>query len=217
VAYHTLPVRHGMTVGELARMFAAERKLKVKLTVIPVDGWKRSDYWHDTGLTWVNPSPNMRSETAAVLYPGIGLLETTNVSVGRGTDSPFEVLGAPWIDEQELAAAVNRAGAPGVKVVPIRFTPESSKFAGESCGGLNFVITDWDAFDSFELGMVVAHALRELYPKDWETKGYTRLLTNKKVYDEVVAGEDVADILSSVDEQVQEFRARRAHYLLYSE
>lgn len=217
VAYHTLPVRHGMTVGELARIFAAERKLKVKLTVIPVDGWKRGDYWHDTGLTWVNPSPNMRSEIAAVLYPGIGLLETTNVSVGRGTDSPFEVLGAPWIDEQELAAAVNRAGAPGVKVVPIRFTPESSKFAGESCGGLNFVITEWSAFDSFELGMVVAHALRELYPKDWETKGYTRLLTNKKVYDQVVAGEDVADILNSVDEQVQAFRARRAPYLLYSE
>ncbi len=100
-----------MTVGELARMFAAERKIDVKLTVVPVEDWRRSDYWYDTGLAWTNPSPNMRSPTEAVLYPGIGLLETTNVSVGRGTDTPFEVLGAPWIRERELAERVNRAAA----------------------------------------------------------------------------------------------------------
>jgi uncharacterized protein YbbC (DUF1343 family) len=149
------------------------------------------------------------------LYPGIGLLETTNVSVGRGTDAPFEVMGAPWIDERELAARVNRANPPGVRVVPIRFTPESSKFAGEQCGGLNFVITDWDAFRPFELGLVVALELRKLHPKDWDTKSYNRLLVNEEVYRDVLSGESVKSILDSVEPQVQQFRARREPYLLY--
>ena len=193
MAYHTLPVRHGMTVGELARMFAAERKLDVKLTVIPIDGWRRTDYWHDTGLAWINPSPNMRSETAAVLYPGIGLLETTNVSVGRGTDSPFEVMGAPWIDERELAERVNRANPPGVRVVPIRFTPTSSKFAGESCGGLNFVITDWDAFRSFELGLIVAHALRVAASRRVGSEAlHAAARRTSRFIARLLAGEDVA-------------------------
>ncbi len=215
VAYHPLPVRHGMTVGELARMFADERKLDLQLTVVPLKGWRRSDYWHDTGLEWVNPSPNMRSETAAVLYPGIGLLETTNVSVGRGTDTPFEVLGAPWIRERELAERVNRANPPGVRVVPTRFTPTSSKFAGESCGGLNFVITDWKAFRSFELGLVVAHALESQHPREWDAKSYQRLLANAAVYRRLVAGDDVASILKSVDVQTRAFRTRRKPFLLY--
>jgi len=215
VAYHPLPVRHGMTVGELARMFVAERKHDVTLTVIPAEGWRRNQVWHDTGLTWINPSPNMRSVTAALLYPGIGLLETTNVSVGRGTDSPFEVMGAPWIDERELAARVNRANPPGARVVPVRFTPTSSKFTGEECGGLNFVITDWDAFRPFELGMIVAHELRQLHPKEWEAKRYNRLLVNDKVFQAVLSGEDVKTILDSLEPQVQQFRARREPYLLY--
>ena len=142
-----------MTIGELARMFAEERNIDVEA--------RRSCRWKAGGgattcstpaSAWINPSPNMRSLEAAVLYPGIGLLETTNVSVGRGTDTPFEVMGAPWIRERELAERVNRANPPGVRVVPIRFTPTSSKFAGEECGGLNFVITDWNEFRSFELG-----------------------------------------------------------------
>jgi uncharacterized protein YbbC (DUF1343 family) len=157
----------------------------------------------------------MRSETEAVLYPGIGLLETTNISVGRGTDTPFEVIGAPWINERELADQVNRAIPTGVRVVPIRFTPTSSKFAGESCGGLNFVITDWNAFRSFDLGMVVAQALRSLYPNEWETKPYMKLLGSTNVYRRLTAGEDVSTILESVDEQVQEFRVRRAPFMLY--
>ncbi len=116
-------------------MFAKERKLDVKLTVIEMKGWRRGQYLFDTGLNWVNPSPNMRSLEAALLYPGIGLLETTNVSVGRGTDTPFEVMGAPWIRERELAELVNRANPPGVRVVPIRFTPTSSKFEGRNAAG----------------------------------------------------------------------------------
>jgi uncharacterized protein YbbC (DUF1343 family) len=215
VGHHTIPVRHGMTVGELARMFAKERDFDVELTVIPMKGWRRNQYWFDTDLTWVNQSPNMRSLEAALLYPGIGLLETTNVSVGRGTDTPFEVLGAPWIREQELAEFVNRANVPGVRVVPLRFTPTSSRFAGEECGGLHFIITDWHQFRSYELGLVVAHAIRKLHADDWQPKNYIRLLGNKQVYDRLIAGDDVTDILSQVERQTSQFRERRKPFELY--
>jgi uncharacterized protein YbbC (DUF1343 family) len=215
VGYHPIPVRHGMTLGELARMFAKERKLDVKLTVIEMKGWRRGQYLFDTGLRWTNPSPNMRSLEAALLYPGIGLLETTNVSVGRGTDTPFEVMGAPWIRERELAELVNRSNPPGVRVVPIRFTPTSSKHEGKECGGLNFVITNWDKFRSFELGLVVAHALRKLHRDDWDTKPYMRLLGNEEVHRRLLAGDEVATILKSVADDVSEFHARRRAFELY--
>jgi uncharacterized protein YbbC (DUF1343 family)/CubicO group peptidase (beta-lactamase class C family) len=215
VGYHTIPVRHGMTVGELARMFAKERNIEVKLTVIEMKGWRRDRYLFDTGLNWVNPSPNMRSLEAALLYPGIGLLESTNLSVGRGTDTPFEVMGAPWIRERELAELVNRANPPGVRVVPIRYTPTSSNFAGEECRGLNFVITDWREFRSFELGMVVAKALRELHRDDWQTEPYMRLLGNKEVHRRILAGDDVANILKFTEEHTSQFRQRRKPFLLY--
>ncbi|HEY3391265.1 MAG TPA: exo-beta-N-acetylmuramidase NamZ domain-containing protein [Lacipirellulaceae bacterium] len=215
VGYHPIPVRHGMTIGELARMFAKYRKLDVELTVIEMKGWRRGQYLFDTGLRWTNPSPNMRSLEAALLYPGIGLLETTNVSVGRGTDTPFEVMGAPWIHERELAEMVNAANPPGVRVVPVRFTPTSSKHEGKECGGLNFVITDWNEFRSFELGLVVAHALRKLYRDEWETKPYMRLLGNEEVYRRLLDGDDVASILTLVEDEVGAFRARRRAFELY--
>ena len=142
VGCHPIPLRHGMTVGELAKMFAADLKLDLDLTVIPCEGWRRSDAFDATGLEWVNPSPNMRSLTEAFLYPGIGLLEFTNLSVGRGTDTPFEVIGAPWLDGRVLADALAARRIPGVGFVPIRFTPSASKFKGEQCGGVNIVVTD---------------------------------------------------------------------------
>src|SRR5712691_5246959 len=127
---HPIPVRTGITIGEFARLAAAERKIPVKLTVVPMEGWERSRWFDETGLPWVNPSPNIRTLTQALLYSGIGLLEATNLSVGRGTDTPFELIGAPWIDGSKLAEALNRAGLAGVRFVPVRFTPKSSKFAG---------------------------------------------------------------------------------------
>jgi uncharacterized protein YbbC (DUF1343 family) len=142
-------------------------------------------------------------------------LETTNVSVGRGTDTPFEVMGAPWIRELELAELVNRSKPPGVRVVPIRFTPTSSKHEGKECGGLNFVITDWKEFRSFELGLVVAHALRKLHRDDWDTKPYMRLLGNEEVHRRLLDGEDVASILKSLEDELVEFRARRRAFELY--
>src|SRR6185436_20097676 len=146
VAFHPLPLRHGMTVGELAQMFKAERNLKLDLVVVPVEGWKREQWFDQTALPWINPSPNMRSLTEATLYPGIGLLESTNVSVGRGTDTPFEVLGAPWIDAQKLADYLNQRSIPGVRFVSVRFKPNASVFKNEDCGGFNIVITDRSAF-----------------------------------------------------------------------
>src|SRR5256714_1997264 len=141
-AYHTIPVRHGMTIGELAQLFNQERHVGCDLHVIKMEGWERAMWLDETNLTWVNPSPNMRSLTEASLYPGIGLLETTNVSVGRGTDTPFEVVGAPWIDGQQLAAYLNSRRTAGVRFVPVRFTPQSSVFKNEECGGVNVIITD---------------------------------------------------------------------------
>jgi uncharacterized protein YbbC (DUF1343 family)/CubicO group peptidase (beta-lactamase class C family) len=215
VGHHRLPIRYAMTIGELARMFAEERGTDADLSVVPMEGWRRNMYLYETNLQWVNTSPNMRSLRAAVLYPGIGMLEFTNISVGRGTDTPFEVLGAPWIRERELAEAVNRAEPPGVRVVPLRFTPTASRFAGEECGGLSFIITDWNQFRSFDLGLIVASALRKLHRDDWEPERWMRLLGNQDVYDRVMAGDDVTAILSSINEQTAKFRERMKRFQLY--
>jgi len=215
VGYHALPIRHGMTIGELARMFAKEREIKVDLTVVKLQGWRREMYWFDTGLAWVNPSPNMRSLRAAVLYPGIGMLEFTNLSVGRGTDTPFEVIGAPWLRERELEKKVNQMAPPGVRVVPVRFTPTSSRYAGEECGGLSFVITDWEKFRSFDLGLAIAHSLRELHPHDWESERWMRLLGSRAVYDRVLSGDDTSAILNSIEKDLARFLQRRKPYELY--
>jgi uncharacterized protein YbbC (DUF1343 family)/CubicO group peptidase (beta-lactamase class C family) len=215
VGCHTIPVRHGMTVGELAKMYRAERDIKVDLEVIEVEGWRRGDYWDATGLTWVNPSPNMRSLTEAILYPGMGIWETTNISVGRGTDTPFEVLGAPWIDGRQLAAKLNSAGLKGVRFIPIEFTPDDSKFKGQKCGGINVTITDREKIDSVAIGMELACTLRRLYPLDWSAKRADRLLINEEVYDAILDGADRAEIESLYGPGLEEFLERREEFLLY--
>lgn len=213
--YHQLPVRHGMTVGELARMFNDERKIGADLTVIKLEDWRREQWLDSTGLTWVNPSPNMRSLTQATLYPGIGLLETTNLSVGRGTDTPFEVIGAPWIDGQALAAALNARRIPGARFVPIRFTPRSSVFANEACGGINIIITNRSVFKPVACGIEIACQLRKLYPDNWKIDNYIRLLANRAVFEDLRSGKSSAEIISSWDSALNEFRNRRQKYLLY--
>jgi uncharacterized protein YbbC (DUF1343 family) len=140
IAYHALPVRHGMTIGELARLYNDERKLGCSLEVVRCQGWNRSELYDRTGLVWINPSPNMRSLTEAMLYPGVGLLEATNLATGRGTDTPFERVGAPWIDPIPFAAALNDANIPGARFVPINFTPRERQHAGAKCGGVQIVL-----------------------------------------------------------------------------
>jgi uncharacterized protein YbbC (DUF1343 family) len=214
-SYHPVPVRYGMTIGELAMLFNGERKIAADLTVIKMEGWRRADFFDGTALTWVNPSPNMRSLTEALLYPGIGLLETTNLSVGRGTDTPFELMGAPWIDGQKLAEALNRAGLAGVRFVPVRFTPKSSKFANEECGGVNVVITDRGAFRSVATGVEIAYQLNQLYSGKWKVDDYIRLLANRAGLSALKEGKTPSQIAATWQEGLAQFARIRQKYLLY--
>jgi uncharacterized protein YbbC (DUF1343 family) len=215
VGWHRIAVRHGMTVGELARMFAAERKLKVDLHIVKCEGWKRSDRFDATGLAWIDPSPNMRSLSAALLYPGVGLLETTNISVGRGTRTPFEIVGAPWIDGRRWAAELATEKLDGVTFVPVVFTPQASKFQGEKCGGVRIFLTNWDRFDPIRCGWGLAGTLRRLYPRDWDTTGYGRLLGSEKVLLAVRAGRSINEIERLYQDELAEFKKRREAFLLY--
>lgn len=214
-AYHPLPVRHGMTVGELALMFRAERKLDLDLEVVELKNWDRSAYFDRTGLRWVNPSPNMRSLTQALLYPGIGLLETTNLSVGRGTDTPFEVIGAPWLDGWYLATVLNGMDLPGVAFVPIAFTPNASKFAGEHCGGVNIIVTNRSTFEPLRTGLEMARVLRRMYPDDWDVDPYIRLLANDFAMKGVESGQPFEVTEDGYRAELDAFMKRREAFLLY--
>lgn len=216
VGCYSLPVRHGMTVGELAQLMVAEGVADgVRLTVVECEGWRRDMMWDATGILWTNQSPNMRRLSQAILYPGIGLLETTNVTVGRGTDTPFEMFGAPWIDPQELAAALNEADTPGVRFVPRLITPNASKFAGQQCGAIDILLTDPEGLNAVDIGLTIASTLRALYPDDWETDRYQRLLINKKVHQAVVEGASPEALHRMARKDLDEFRKRREAVLIY--
>ncbi|HKS73004.1 MAG TPA: serine hydrolase [Terriglobales bacterium] len=214
-AYHAVPVRHGMTMGELAQLYNSERHIGARLKVIPLEGWVRGDWYDSTGLTWINPSPNLRSLTAATLYPGVGLIEGANVSVGRGTDTPFEVLGAPWIKGPELAAYLNGRNISGLRFVPVHFTPDSSNYAGQKCGGVNFVLLDRNALDAPELGIELAAALHKLYADQFHLEKIIDLLLNQPVYDALAKGEDPRRIAQDWQESLEKFQQLRQKYLLY--
>jgi uncharacterized protein YbbC (DUF1343 family)/CubicO group peptidase (beta-lactamase class C family) len=213
--YWTLPVRHGMTLGELAKMFNAERKINAKLTVVPMQGWQRGDWFDSTGLGWVNPSPNLRSITEAALYPGVALIEGTNVTVGRGTDTPFELVGAPWVKSRELAAYLNGRGIAGVRFVPVTFTPAASVYSGVKCEGVNIVLTERNGLDAPELGIELAAALKKLYPGDFKMERMAELLVNQAAFDGLVAGNDPRRIAQDWQEELENFEVVRKKYLTY--
>jgi uncharacterized protein YbbC (DUF1343 family) len=215
VGYWQTPVRHGMTMGELAKMFNEERGIHAKLTIVAMEGWMRGDWFDSTGLPWVNPSPNMRSLNEATLYPGIGMIEATNISVGRGTDTPFELIGAPWIDAMKLARYLNARELSGVRFVPISFTPISSEYANNLCGGVNLVVTDRNALDAPELGLEIASALQQLYPEQYKIGNLDRLMRNKASLDAVVKGEDPRRIAENWQYKIEQFEKVRAKYLIY--
>ncbi len=215
IAGHTIPVRYGMTIGELGTMMNAERKIGADLRVIKMEGWLRSMWFDQTEQTWINPSPNMRSLTEAVLYPGIGLLETTNVSVGRGTDTPFEVIGAPWMDGRKVASYLNGRQLTGVRFVPIRFKPTASTFKGEDCGGVNIIVTDRSEFNSVKTGIEIASALRNIYPNDWQIDKYNRLLVNQGIFESIKRGDTANAVWNAANANNEGFAKRRALYLLY--
>jgi uncharacterized protein YbbC (DUF1343 family) len=213
---YEMPLRHGMTFGELATMANAEQHWGADLRVIKLKNWERGDWFDATTLTWVNPSPNMRSLNAALLYPGVGMIEyARNYSVGRGTDAPFEQIGADWIDGPALAQFLNSRSIPGVRVYPTRFRPSSSNLKDVDVSGVRFVITDRDAFDSTRLGIELAAALQKLFPGKIDFEKCRLLIGNHAVLNQLKDGTDASAIWSRAQEQASQFAERRKPYLLY--
>jgi len=215
IGYFPLPIRHGMTVGELAEMFNRENHLSAKLHVIKMEGWQRTDWFDETGQAWINPSPNLRNLAEETLYPGVCLLEGANVSVGRGTDTPFEMVGAPWIDSRALATYLNGKKIQGVRFLPMDFKPLSDIFAGEICHGVQIVLLDRQALEPTEMGVELLAALWRLSPQNLKLDGTLRLVGSHKVLESLRSGESPARIWYDWQEDVEKFKKVRAQYLLY--
>jgi uncharacterized protein YbbC (DUF1343 family) len=218
ISYYAEPVRQGMTMGELAEFFNGEKHLNASVTVIKMTGWHRADWFDQTGLLWINPSPNLRSLTQAMVYPGIGLLEGSNISVGRGTDTPFVRLGAPWIHGVELAEYLSKRKIPGVSFVPVFFTPEGDPkypYHGQRCEGVEIIVNDRHVIDGPELGIEVGSAIWKLYPADYQVDRIDRLLLNKSVLEQLKSGTDPRQIAAAWQNELNAFKARRQNYLLY--
>jgi uncharacterized protein YbbC (DUF1343 family)/CubicO group peptidase (beta-lactamase class C family) len=213
--YHPLPIRHGMTLGELAQLYNTENKIGARLRVIPMQGWLRGDFFDSTGIVWINTSPNLRSVNEAELYPGVAIVEGTNVSVGRGTDTPFEVMGAPWIDARTYSDYMNARLIPGVRFVPVTFTPVSGPYTNQQCKGVNIIVTDRTVLDAPELGIELAAALKKLYPDNWKMEHLISALSNQQVFDALANGDDPRGIAQSWQDDLQKFREMRTKYLLY--
>lgn len=213
-ATHPIPIRHGMTAGELAQMMNVDRKIGADLQVIRMEGWRRGLLYDQTGLPWQNPSPNMRSLEAALLYPGVGLLEFS-ISVGRGTDTPFQVIGAPYIDDLRLAHELNKLGLPGLRFIPVRFKPTASVFKDESCGGVHLVITDRDALKPVASGIAIVVTLQRLYPKFFALDKVNTLLNHSVSLRAIRSGSDARGISESWASELDAFLQRRAGALMY--
>jgi uncharacterized protein YbbC (DUF1343 family)/CubicO group peptidase (beta-lactamase class C family) len=214
-SYHPTPIRFGMTLGELAQMYNVERKIGARLRVIPMQGWLRGDWFDSTGIVWINTSPNLRSVNEAELYTGVALVEGTNVSVGRGTDTPFEVMGAPWIDPRAYSDYMNARLIPGVRFVPVTFTPVSGPYQNQLCKGVNIIVTDRTVLDAPEMGIELAAALKKLYPDNWKMEHLITALSNQQVFDALAAGEDPRSIAQGWQDDLEKFKELRQKYLLY--
>lgn len=213
-ATHAMPLRHGMTVGELAQLMNAERKAGADLRVIRVEGWRRGLMFDQTGLPWQNPSPNMRSPEAALLYPGIGLLEFS-VSVGRGTDTPFQVVGAPYVDDLRLAHELNRLGLPGLRFVPVRFKPSASVFKDRMCGGVRLVVTDREVLQPVAAGIAIATILQKLHPGEFAVEKVGTLLNQKRLLEMIRSGGGWRSVTAAWTDELADFMTRRQAVLLY--
>ena len=213
--YFSMPIRHGMTLGELASLFNGENRIGADLTIVPMKNWRRDAWFDETGLPWINPSPNMRNLLQATVYPGLGAIEGTNVSVGRGTDTPFEQFGAPWIDGVRVTEALNARRIPGVRFYPVRFTPTSSKYAREECQGVFIIITDRLALRPVRLGLEIASTLHALYGATFELESAERLFGSKDALARIRKGEATETIAASWAAGETRWRELRAKYLLY--
>jgi uncharacterized protein YbbC (DUF1343 family)/CubicO group peptidase (beta-lactamase class C family) len=216
VNHHRLPIRHGMTLGEIAEMIDADEHLGLRLEVVRMRGWQRAQYFDQTGLAWVAPSPNLRTAAEAVLYPGVALVEGTNVSVGRGTQTPFEVVGAPWMDER-IVAALGPLLLPGVTFAPTVFTPTSGPHAGLECKGARIEVTDRAAFDPIRVGIAIAQALHKTYPADWNPDRLGEIVGNAAVTRAILGGLSIAEVEALWKADLDAFKAKRKKYLLYAD
>ncbi len=216
VGYLPMPVRHGLTIGELVRLFNGEGHIGADVTVVSLKNWRRDEWFDETGVAWVNPSPNMRNMMAATVYPGVGAIEGTNISVGRGTDTPFEQLGAPWIDGPALAAALNASALAGVRFYPVTFTPAAgAKLAGQACHGVFLIVTDRDRLRPVRVGLEIASALWKLYGQQFKLEDAAALFGPKAMLEKIRAGADPAAIAASWGADEAAWRLTRAKYLLY--
>jgi len=213
--YFPLPTRHGMTIGELAGMFNHENRIGARLHVIRMSGYRRSEWYDQTGLRWVPPSPNIRTLAEAALYPGVGMTEGANVSVGRGTAAPFEMVGSPWIDSKRLSAYLESRAIAGVRLEPVEFTPSADRYANRLCHGVRITLQDRDALDSPALGVELVAALYRLYPNDFEVGSTLGMLGSRTVLQQIKAGEDPKSIVSGWQPALRTFVALRSKYLLY--
>ena len=217
VADHEIPVITGMTIAEYARMLKLERQLPVNLEIIKCQNYDRRMFWDETGLIWTNPSPNMRSLTEAILYPGVGLLEATNIATGRGTDTPFERVGAPWINSKDWAVALNELKLPGVVFIPTVFTPSERQFSKEKCNGVYIQITDREKINSIDIGLAMMTTLRKLYPKDWKPEKLMVICVNKKLVEAVEKGTSFRQLQAIAKQGVAEYGDRRSKARIYPE
>ncbi len=216
IGYHPMPLRHGMTIGELAKMFHAEKGMKMPLTVVAMRGWQRGDWFDSTGQMWVNPSPNMRNLNEALLYPGVAMLEASaNYSVGRGTDTPFEVTGADWIRGRELSDYLNKRDIPGIRFYPVAFTPADSKLKGIPVEGVRMVVTNREELRPVYLGLELAAALNALYPGKMNLTRNRSLIGNQATIDALASGADPRRIVTTWEDSLADFAARRSKYLIY--
>jgi len=213
--YFPLPVRHGMTVGELAQLFNGENHLNVGLEVVKVEGWQRDQWFDDTGIPWVNPSPNIRCLRQAVLYTAAGLVESTNVSVGRGTESPFEMVGAPWVSAPRLTSLLKKRKLPGVSFTPAHFTPTSDRYRGQLCHGVQLNLTDRSQFRSVECGLEIARALALLYPRRFNTDKLVNMIGSEAVTRGIRQGTPVQQLLRLDRPKLSSFLKTREKYLIY--
>jgi uncharacterized protein YbbC (DUF1343 family)/CubicO group peptidase (beta-lactamase class C family) len=213
--YFPLPVRHGMTVGELAKMFNGEKKIGATLHVVKMRGYERTLWYDETGLLWVSPSPNLRTLTEAIIYPGVAMVEGSNVSVGRGTTTPFELLGAPWMNGEELAAYLNDRKIQGLRFIPAEFTPDSSLFKNQLCHGVQILLLDRQVLDSPVFGIEIASALYRLYPRSFQLDKTLGLIGSREVLQAIKDGQDPTSIRQKWQEPLDQFRKLRSKYLLY--
>ena len=215
VAYFPLPVRYGLTIGELAQLFNTENHINVDLHVIPMKGWHRNYFFESSGLRWIPPSPNLRTLKGSILYPGLEILQNAGVSVGRGTEAPFEEFGAPWMNGAEVAAELNGKNLPGLHFASQPFIPVSGLYAGQHCGGVGIQVTGRAAVRSMRMGLEIAAILQKKYPSNFEAAKTVLLLGNEETVSQLQAGTPPAQIISGWAKDLAAFDQVRQKYLLY--